>query len=192
MWVILAPAFFKQDTNSYRVEDHNSAVPLTEKLGWGPQVCLPVPKHSAEKSIAKESFTKKSKPSADATGVTVPGPDRVKKPSRGSVRREQKQEVRFSPEPKDADSGWTGVEGNSQANDSARTVRSVPNKNGHDAIRSPVRTNERNPPHKQKRRKRGQQRSSGPLPLLTPVSPCFIQYKKDKSQRGTLCRIWIR
>ena len=190
MWVILALAFFKQDMpNSYRVEDHNSAVPLTEKLGWGPQVCLPVPKHSAEKSIAKESFTKKSKPSADATGVTVPGPDRVKKPLRGSVMREQKQEGRFSPEPKVADSGWMDVEGNSQANDSARTVRSVPNKNGHDAIRSPVRTNERNPPHKQKRRKRGQQRSSGPLPLLTPVPPCFIQYKKDKSQRGTPCRI---
>ena len=122
--VILVPALFKQDmTNSYGREDLNSAVSLSDKLDSGPHVCLPVPKHSAGECTARDSsmsFTKKSKPSANEMDVAEPGSDSMKKPSRGSLRRkqeqEQKQEARVSSKPKDADSDWMDVEGNSQAN----------------------------------------------------------------------------
>ena len=82
--MILAPALLKQGmTNSYGGEDLNSAVSLSEKLGWGTQVCLPVPKHSAGKSIAKDSSmrsTKQSKPFANEMDVAEPGSDSMKKP----------------------------------------------------------------------------------------------------------------
>ena len=100
--------------------------------------------------------------------------DSKRKLSRGAVKRKQKQEARFSQQPKGADSSWTNVEDKSQANgfvDSKNKAnRPKQERAQHPAKKSTAQTKEKGAPPAKVPRPTAAPYVSADVSLLQPVA----------------------